>query len=117
MTFQELLNTITTLTDEEAKNYWMTFSTEVYETLMSIQEQHPSQHQVAPVQLTNEDWALCADILREAALGGLYADGFSLLPTDLFTEVSVITAEEFQSLLPVSEEEIFIEPEELNVDN
>jgi hypothetical protein len=117
MTFQELLNTITTLTDAEAKNYWMTFNTEVYETLMSIQEQHPSQHQVAPVQLTNEDWALCADILREAALGGLYADGFSLLPIDLFTEVSVITAEEFQSLLPVQEEEIFTEPEELNVDN
>jgi len=104
MTFKELLNTITTLTDAEAKNYWLTFSTEVYETLMSIQEQHPSQHQVAPVQLTNGNWALCADILREASLGGLYADGFALLPQDLFAEVSVITAEEFQGLLPPPEE-------------
>jgi hypothetical protein len=71
---------------------------------MSIQEQHPSQHQVAPVQLTNENWALCADILHEASLGGFYADGFSLLLQDLFVEVSVIAAEEFRSLLPPPEE-------------
>lgn len=115
MTFQELLNTITTLTDAESKNYWLTFSTEVYETLMSIQEQHPSQHRVGPIQLTNGDWALCADILREAALGGLYADGFALLPQEIFSQVSVIETEEFQSLLPVSEEPI-PESEELNAD-
>jgi hypothetical protein len=104
MTFTELLNTIASITDEQSKTYGLVFDETTYQTVMSLQEQNPSQHQIAPVTLTDGRYALCADILREAVLGGIYASGFSLIPQELYENVGVMSWSDVVEMLPKSEE-------------
>jgi hypothetical protein len=106
MTFTELLNTIATMTDEESKTYGLVFDEITYQTLMSLQEQNPSQHQIAPVQLSDGRYASCADILREAVLGGIYASGFSTIPQELYENVGVMSWSDVIELLPKSDFEV-----------
>ena len=70
-----------------------------------VQSQRPdARNRVAPVQLSDGRWMLCADVLREALTGGLYAEGFALLPPELFSVVDVIPMADAVALLPIAEE-------------
>lgn len=101
MKLTDLLPMVGTLTDAEAKNYALVFGQEPYAALLAAQvARAESQHRAAPVQLTTGQWMLCADLLTELGPGGLYADGFSLLPAALFAEVSVMPWSEAVALLP-----------------
>lgn len=107
MTFTELVTAITSMTDEQSKTYGLVFDVSTYEALMSLQEQHSSQHQIAPVLLSDGRYTLCADILREAVLGGVYAEGFSLIPQELFNTVEIMSWDEIVALIPKAEEPVY----------
>lgn len=49
---------------------------------------------------------LCADLLTEIQSGGLYADGFAMLPVELFEQVEVMDWGDAVALLPKSEMEL-----------
>lgn len=105
MTLMEMLPQLSSMTDADAKGYALVFGAEPYEALQIAQEVRPSvQHRAAPVQLTNGQWMLCADLLLEIGHGGLYADGFVLLPFEIFEKVKVVPWEEAVALLPLREE-------------
>jgi hypothetical protein len=78
MTLTEMLPQLSSMTDADAKVYAMVFGAEPYEALQAVQRARPNvQHRAAPVQLTNGQWVLCADLLLETGPGGLYAATFS----------------------------------------
>ena len=105
MTLTEMLPQLSSMTDADAKVYAMVFGAEPYEALQAVQRARPNvQHRAAPVQLTNGQWVLCADLLLETGPGGLYADGFALLSPALFEQVEVVPLEEAVALLPSIEE-------------
>jgi hypothetical protein len=107
MTLADLLPQATTITYTEAKTMALVFGQAAYEALRDAQAQRPdAHHRAAPVQLTNGQWMLCADLLTELRPGGLYADGFSLLPAELFAEVDVIPWDDAVALLPQAEPEV-----------
>jgi hypothetical protein len=104
MNLAQFLPTVAGLSDPEAKGYAMVLNTEAHEAILAAQAQRPGAlHRAAPVATTDGRWILCADLLREIGPGGLYHDGFELLPQQLFTSVEVITWEEAMALLPVAE--------------
>lgn len=106
MTLADLLPQLSTLTDADAKGYALVFGDEPYAALTDAQQQQQqltSQHRAAPVQLTDGRWMLCADLLTEIHPGGLYADGFLLLPSELFDQVVVMPWVEAVELLPPPE--------------
>jgi len=47
------------------------------------------QHRVQPVQMSNGDWFLCADVLTEIGEGGIFKCGFDILPLKMFDLVVV----------------------------
>ena len=91
---------------EELKDLALVFDSNLKNILESTQETFQSKHKASPVELTNGTYMLCADLLTEIGQKGLYAQGFGLLDTDLFAQVSVITMEEASALLPVASEEL-----------
>jgi len=104
MTLADLLPLIGTLTDADAKQHALVFDQHAHDELIAAQVQRPdAHHRTAPVQLTDGRWMLCADLLTEILPGGLYADGFSLLPTELFAEVGVMPWADAVALLPQPE--------------
>jgi hypothetical protein len=103
MTLADLLPQLATLTDADAKGYALVFGLEPYAALTDAQQQRTSQHRVAPVQLADGRWMLCADLLTEIRPGGLYADGFTLLPPELFDQVAVMPWADAVALLPQPE--------------
>jgi hypothetical protein len=90
---------------EELKDLALVFDSNLKNVLEATQATLQSKHQAAPVELTDGRFMLCADLLTEVGPGGLYSQGFGLLDTDLFSQVSVISMEEASALLPVSSEE------------
>lgn len=105
MTLIDNLPTIAGMTDAEAKALALVFGDEAKSALEAVQAQRPDAHnRVAPVQLSDGRWMLCADVLREALTGGLYAEGFALLPPELFSVVDVIPMADAVALLPAAEE-------------
>jgi hypothetical protein len=104
MTLADLLPQLATLTDADAKGYALVFGVEPYDALQAAQAAQPdAQHRAAPVQLTDGRWMLCADLLTETSPGGLYANGFALLPPELFDQVDVVPWDDAVALLPVAE--------------
>jgi len=104
MNLQELI--IKNKSYEELKNLALVFKSSLKEILESTQETFNNQHKASPVELTDGKFMLCADLLTEIQLGGLYSQGFGLLDNDLFAQVEVISMEEASAFLPVSLEEI-----------
>ena len=91
---------------EELKSLALVFNSSLKEILEATQETFASKHKASPVELTDGRFMLCADLLTEIQPGGLYAQGFGLLDTDLFSQVEVISMEEASALLPVASEEL-----------
>ena len=104
MTLTDLLALLPTMTDSDAKQLALVFGADAYAALMDVQQHRQSQHRAAPVQLTDGRWMLCADLLTEIRPGGIYSDGFSLLPPETFALVDVIPMADAVALLPVAEE-------------
>jgi len=101
MTLADLLPTIAGVTDAEAKALALVFGDAPYNALLAAQAQRPdARDRVQPVQLTDGRWLVCADVLREATTGGLYAEGFALLPSELFSDVDVMPWDDAVALLP-----------------
>lgn len=101
MTLADLLPAITGMTDADAKALALVFGDAPYNALLAAQAQRPNaRDRVQPVQLTDGRWLVCADVLREAASGGLYAEGFALLPSELFSDVDVMPWDDAVALLP-----------------
>jgi hypothetical protein len=104
MNLTQFLPTVASMTDDQAKDYGLVLSQAAYDAIIAAQQQRPkARHRAAPVATTDGRWVLCADLLREIRPGGLYADGFALLPQQLFTTVEVIPWDEAVALLPVPE--------------
>ncbi len=91
---------------EELKSLALILNSNLKNILEATQETFASKHRASPVELTDGRFMLCADLLTEIAPGGLYAQGFGLLDTDLFAQVEVISMEEASALLPVASEEL-----------
>lgn len=91
---------------EELKSLALILNSNLKNILESTQETFQSKHKAAPVELSNGSYMLCADLLTEIQPGGLYAQGFGLLDTDLFSQVEVISMEEAAALIPVASEEV-----------
>jgi hypothetical protein len=91
---------------EELKSLALILNSNLKNILEATQETFASKHKASPVELTDGRFMLCADLLTEIAPGGLYAQGFGLLDTDLFAQVEVISMEEASALLPVASEEL-----------
>ena len=106
MRLPDLLPLVGSISDVEAKRYALVFGQAPYDALLAAQSARPeSHHRAAPVRLTNGQWMLCADLITELRPGGLYADGFALLPSELFAEVGVIAWADAVALLPHPEPE------------
>jgi hypothetical protein len=74
-------------------------------TLGAIQAQYGNpQHVAAPVPLTDGRSMLCADLLTETGQGGLYAQGFTHLPSEIFAQVQIIPMTDAVALIPQPEE-------------
>jgi hypothetical protein len=101
MTLADLLPQLSGMTDADAKGYALVFGAKPYEALQAAQQARlDAQHRAAPVPLTDGRWMLCADLLTEIYPGGLYADGFTLLPPELFDQVDVMPWADALALLP-----------------
>lgn len=101
MTLADLLPTIAGMTDADAKALALVFGDAPYNALLAVHAQRPdARDRVQPVQLTDGRWLVCADVLREATTGGLYAEGFALLPSELFGDVDVMPWDDAVALLP-----------------
>jgi len=101
MTLTDILSQVPGMTDADAKSYALVFNSEHYDALARAQQSRPeAKHRVSPVQLTDGRWLLCADLLMEISVNGLYADGFALLPPALFGQVEVVPWEDAIVLLP-----------------
>lgn len=75
--------------------------------LASIQEQYGNpQHIASPVALNDGRFMLCADLLTEVGIDGLYSQGFSHLPAEMFTQVDVIPMQEAIDLIPKQDQDI-----------
>jgi len=76
-------------------------------TLGAIQQQYGNPlHVASPVPLTDGRLMLCADLLTETGPGGLYAQGFAHLPSELFAQVQILPMADAIALIPQPEEEI-----------
>ena len=92
---------------ENLKEYGLVFSEPTKLLLDEAQNSLPNrQHQVQPIQLTNGDWLLCADILSEIGESGIYRQWFLALPQEHFNEVEIVNWNETVALLPTPENEI-----------
>lgn len=103
MNLQELIQQ--TKSYEELKALALVFNSSLKNILEATQETFQSKHKAAPVELTDGRFMLCADLLTEIHPEGLYAQGFGMLDSNLFSQVEVISMEEASALIPVSFEE------------
>ena len=86
---------------ESAKELAIILTPEQAATLGAIQAQYGNPKHVAePVPLTDGRLMLCADLLTETGPGGLYAQGFSHLPAELFPQVQILPMADAIALLP-----------------
>jgi hypothetical protein len=90
---------------ETAKELAIVLTPDQATTLGAIQAQYGNpRHVAAPVPLTDGRLMLCADLLTETGLGGLYAQGFAHLPAELFAQVQILAMAEAIALIPQPEE-------------
>lgn len=92
---------------ESAKELAILLTPDQAATLGTIQAQYGNpQHVAAPVPLTDGRLMLCADLLTETGEGGLYAQGFAHLPSEIFPQVQVIPMQEAIDLIPKEDNDI-----------
>lgn len=90
---------------ESAKELAIILSPEQAAQLAAIQSQYGNpRHVAAPVDLVDGKKMLCADLLTEISNGGLYSQGFSHLPVEIFKQVEIIPMSDTIKLLPIIEE-------------
>lgn len=86
---------------ETAKELAIILTPEQAATLGAIQQEYGNpKHVASPVELTDGNLMLCADLLTETGPGGLYAQGFAHLPADLFPQVAVMPMADAIALMP-----------------
>jgi hypothetical protein len=92
---------------ESARDLAIVLTPEQAATLGAVQAQYGNpQHVAAPVTLTDGRLMLCADLLTETGPGGLYAQGFAHLPTEMFSQVEIIPMNEAIDLIPKQDQDI-----------
>jgi hypothetical protein len=92
---------------ENAKELAIVLTPDQAATLGEVQAQYGNpNHVAAPVPLTDGRSMLCADLLTETAQGGLYAQGFAHLPSEIFAQVQIIPMTDAAALIQQPEEEI-----------
>ena len=92
---------------ESAKELAIILTADQAATLGAIQAQYGDpRHVAAPVPLTDGRLMLCADLLTEVGPGGLYAQGFTHLPAELFPQVAVVPMADAIALIPQPDPEI-----------
>ncbi len=85
---------------ETAKELAIVLTPDQAATLGAIQQQYGNpQHVAAPVPLIDGRLMLCADLLTEVVSGGLYSQGFSHLPEEMFSKVEIIPMQEAIDLI------------------
>lgn len=78
---------------------------ELHATLVVVQEALPDRaFKAQPVELTDGNFMLCADLLSEIGPGGLYAEGFGQLPPAALPLVEVMPMADALALLPPPED-------------
>lgn len=94
---------------ESARDLAIILTPDQAATLGAIQQQYGNpRHVAAPVPLTDGRLMLCADLLTETGPGGLYAQGFAHLPTEIFPQIAVVPMSKAHALLPQPDPEEFI---------
>lgn len=92
---------------ETARDLAIILTTEQSVTLGAIQAQYGDpRHVAAPVPLADGRFMLCADLLTEIGEGCLYAQGFSHLPAEMFSQVEIIPMNEAIDLIPKQDQDI-----------
>jgi hypothetical protein len=92
---------------EAAKDLAIILTADQAATLGAIQAHFGNpRHVAAPVPLNDGRLMLCADLLTETGPGGLYAQGFAHLPSELFAQVQILPMADAIALIPQPEEEI-----------
>jgi hypothetical protein len=90
---------------ESAKDLAIILTPDQAALLGSIQSEHGNpRHVASPVELTDGNLMLCADLLTETGPGGLYAQGFAHLPAELFPQVQILPMADSIALIPQPEE-------------
>lgn len=90
---------------EAARDLAIVLTPDQAATLGAIQAQYGNpRHVAAPVSLTDGRYMLCADLLTETGVGGLYAQGFAHLPDEIFAQVQILPMAEAIALIPQPEE-------------
>jgi hypothetical protein len=89
---------------QTSKDLALVFSDELAAKFSAIQDKHGSRFVAIPVDLTDGRKMLRADLLTEVGPGGLYAQGFSHLPVELFPSVEVLPMSQILPLLIQTEE-------------
>ncbi len=85
---------------ETARNLAIILTPEQAVTLGAIQAEYGNPlHVAAPVPLVDGRLMLCADLLTEVGSGGLYSQGFSHLPEEMFSKVEIIPMQEAIDLI------------------
>ena len=85
---------------ETAKELAIVLTPDQAVTLSAIQAQYGNpRHVASPVPLTDGRLMLCADLLTEVGNGGLYSQGFSHLPAEMFSQVEIIPIHEAINLI------------------
>lgn len=92
---------------ETAKELAIVLTPDQAASLGEVQAHHGNpRHVAAPVPLTDGRLMLCADLLTEIEDGGLYAQGFSHLPVEIFSQVEIIPMNEAIDLIPKQDQDI-----------
>ena len=92
---------------ENARDLAIILTPDQAATLGEVQAQYGNpNHVAAPVTLTDGRSMLCADLLTETGQGGLYAQGFAHLPSEIFAQVQIIPMTDAITLIPQPKEEI-----------
>lgn len=92
---------------ETARDLAIVLTPDQASTLGAIQAQYGNPHHVAaPVPLVDGRLMLCADLLTEIGPGGLYAQGFSHLPDELFAQVAILPMANAIALIPQPDPEL-----------
>jgi hypothetical protein len=88
----------------DAKIRALVMDAELKDALLNAQAAlPPSQNRVVPAELTDGRWMIRAALLTEIN-GGIFAEGFSALDPQLFSQVEVVPMAEALALLPQQEE-------------
>lgn len=98
MNLNDLLALLPSLGVADAKQLALVFSQAGHDTVIAAHTNE--QHRVAPVQLQDGRWMLCADLLTEVHASGIYAGIYARLPQELFDRVEVIPWADALMLLP-----------------